>query len=90
MRVDEMSSLVPDEPTQLRLTRKANALTAAYSQDGGNGWTDLAQQKIDLPAKVKAGVSALNNTTRGNTVTFEGIKIENFRCWQPPQPAGLR
>jgi hypothetical protein len=29
-----------------------------------------------LPAKVKAGISALNNTTRGNTVMFEGLKIE--------------
>jgi hypothetical protein len=25
---------------------------------------------------VKAGVSALNNTVRGNKVTFEGLKIE--------------
>jgi len=75
-RVVETSTLVPDKPTQLRLTRKANALTAAYSQDGGKSWTDLAPQKIDLPAKLKAGVSALNNTTRGNTVTFEGLKVE--------------
>ena len=75
-RVAEVSPVVPDKLTQLRLTRKANTLTAAYSQDGGKSWTDLAPQKIDLPAKVKAGVSALNNTTRGHTVTFEGLKIE--------------
>jgi len=76
LRVVETSTLVPDKPTQLRLTRKADALTAAYSSDGGKSWKDLAPQKIDLPAKLKAGVSALNNTTRGNTVTFEGLKIE--------------
>ncbi len=75
-RVAEVAPLVPDRPTQLRLTRKADALTAAYSQDGGKSWKDLAPQKIDLPAKVKAGISALNNTTRGNTVTFEGLTIE--------------
>lgn len=76
VRVVESSAVVPDKPTHLRLTRKAGALTAAYSQDGGRSWQDLAPQKIDLPAKVKAGVSALNNTTRGNTVTFEGLKIK--------------
>jgi len=76
VRVVETSTVVPDKPTQLRLTRKAAALTAAYSQDGGKSWNDLAPQKIDLPAKVKAGIAALNNTTRGNTVTFEGLKVE--------------
>jgi regulation of enolase protein 1 (concanavalin A-like superfamily) len=75
-RVAEVAPVVPDRPTQLRLTRKADTLTAAYSQDSGKSWKDLAPQKIGLPAKVKAGVSALNNTTRGNTVTFEALKIE--------------
>jgi regulation of enolase protein 1 (concanavalin A-like superfamily) len=75
-RVAEVAPVVPDRPTQLRLTRKGDTLTAAYSQDGGKTWKDLAPQKIDLPAKVKAGIAALNNTTRGNTVTFEGLKIE--------------
>jgi regulation of enolase protein 1 (concanavalin A-like superfamily) len=75
-RVAELAPVVPDQPTQLRLTRRADSLTAAYSQDGGKSWKDLAPQKIDLPAHVKAGISALNNTTRGNMVTFEGLKIE--------------
>lgn len=75
-RVVELSPVVPDRPTQLRLTRKADSVTAAYSQDGGRSWKDLPRQKLELPAKVKAGVSALNNTVRGNTVTFEGLKIE--------------
>jgi hypothetical protein len=75
-RVAEVATVAPDRPTQLRLTRKADTLTASYSQDGGKSWKDLAPQKIDLPAKVKAGIAALNNTTRGNTVTFEGLKIE--------------
>jgi regulation of enolase protein 1 (concanavalin A-like superfamily) len=75
-RVAEVAALVPDKPTHLRLTRKADAVTSAYSQDGGKNWKDLAPQKLPLPAKVKAGISALNNTTRGNTVTFERLKIE--------------
>jgi len=75
-RVAEEAPAVPDRPTQLRLTRKADSLTAAYSQDGGRNWKDLTSRKIGLPAKVRAGISALNNTTRGNTVTFEGLKIE--------------
>jgi len=75
-RLVELSLVVPNRPTQLRLTRKADTLTAAYSQDGGTSWKELPSQKIDLPAKVKAGVSALNNTTRGNSVTFEGLKID--------------
>jgi hypothetical protein len=75
-RVAELAPAVPDRPTQLRLTRKAGTLTAAYSQDGGQSWQNLAPQKIDLATKVKAGIAALNNTTRGNTVTFAGLKIE--------------
>jgi len=75
-RVAEAAPVVPDRPTQLRLTRKADSLTAAYSQDGGKSWKAMAPQKIDLPSKVKVGISALNNTTRGNKVTFEGLKIE--------------
>src|SRR5262245_2511399 len=34
-RVAEVAPVVPDKPTELRLTRKASTLTAAYSQDGG-------------------------------------------------------
>jgi hypothetical protein len=75
-RIAEVAPVVPDRPTHLRLTRKGDTLTAAYSQDGSKTWKELAPQKIDLPAKVKAGIAALNNTTRGNTVTFEGLKIE--------------
>src|SRR5262245_55127078 len=52
-RTVELSLVVPDRPTQLRLTRKADALTAAYSQDGGHNWKELPQQKLELPAKVK-------------------------------------
>ena len=75
-RTAELAPAVPDQPTHLRLTRKGNRVTAAHSQDGAKSWRSLPEQKVTLAEKVKAGVSALNNTTRGNTVTFQGLKIE--------------
>jgi len=74
-RVAEVAPLVMERPTSLRLVRKGNRFTAAYSQDGGKNWRSLPDQKIDLPARLKAGISALNNTTTGNKVRFEGLKI---------------
>lgn len=76
-RVVELAPLVPDRPTTLRLARKDDRLTAAYSQDGGKTWKEFPEQTIDLPAKVKTGISALNSTTRENTVRFEKLKIAN-------------
>ncbi|MEX2287130.1 MAG: hypothetical protein WD648_08580 [Planctomycetaceae bacterium] len=74
-RVVELSPIVRDKPTSLRLTRKADRLTASYSQDGGKSWREFPEQAIDLPVKVKAGISALNSTVRPNTVVFESLKI---------------
>jgi hypothetical protein len=75
-RVVELAPVVPDRPTHLRLGRKGDRLTAAYSQDDGKSWREFPQQTIDLPLKVKAGISALNSTVRENTVQFEELKIE--------------
>ena len=74
-RVVELAPVVPDRPTNLRLARKDNRLTAAYSQDRGKTWKAFPEQTIDLPAKVKTGISALNSTVRINTVQFEGLKV---------------
>jgi regulation of enolase protein 1 (concanavalin A-like superfamily) len=74
-RVVELSPIVPDRPTNLRLARKDDRLTAAYSQDGGKTWREFPEQTIDLPAKLKTGISALNSTVRSNTVQFEGLKV---------------
>ena len=75
-RVVELAPVVPDRPTHLRLVRKGDRLTAAYSQDGGKSWREFPRQTIDLPFKVKAGISVLNSTVRENTVQFEELKIE--------------
>jgi hypothetical protein len=75
-RTAELAPVVPDRPTHLRLTRKGNRLTAAYSQDGGKTWTSLAEQMVTLDDELKAGVSAVNNTIRENIVRFAELNIE--------------
>ena len=74
-RIASLAPAVPDRPTHLRLTRKGDRITAAYSQDGAKTWTSLAEQKIKLGDKVKAGVSALNSTSRENVVRFADLKL---------------
>ena len=74
-RTAELAPAVPDRPTHLRLTRKGDRVTAAYSQDSAKTWTSLAEQKIKVGDKLKAGVSALNNTSRENVVRFAELKI---------------
>jgi hypothetical protein len=74
-RTVELAPTVPDRPTNLRLARKGERLTASYSQNGGGSWTSLPEQRIALADKVKAGVSALNTTSRENVVTFADLKI---------------
>jgi hypothetical protein len=74
-RTAEVAPLVPDKPTHLRIARKGDRVRAAYSQNGGRSWQELQEQTIELPAQVKVGVAALNNTTTGNTVQFEDLRI---------------
>jgi hypothetical protein len=74
-RTAELAPAVPDKPTHLRLTRKGDRLIAAYSQDGAKTWTSLAEQQVKLADKLKAGVSALNNTSRENVVRFADLTI---------------
>ena len=74
-RTASLAPAVPDRPTHLRLTRKGDRITVAYSQDGAKTWTSLAEQKAALADKVKAGVSALNSTSRENVVRFADLKL---------------
>ena len=76
-RVVEVAELVKDTPTHLRLQRRGDQLTAAYSQDGGQTWQSFPVQKIGLADKVQAGVSALNATSRPCEVRFEDIQLKN-------------
>jgi hypothetical protein len=74
-KTTELSPIVPDKPTHLRLARQGDKVLAAYSQDGGKSWRDFPAQKTTLAGKVKAGVSALNNTSRENVARFSGLKL---------------
>ena len=74
-RTAELAPAVPDKPTHLRLSRKEDRITAAYSQDGAKTWTSLPEKPIKLANKLKAGISALNNTSRENAVRFADLKL---------------
>lgn len=74
-RVVELSPLVADKPTHLRLARRGERVTAAYSQDDGKAWRELKEHQVALPDKVKVGVAALNNTNRPCKVRFEEFKL---------------
>jgi hypothetical protein len=74
-RTVSLAPIVPDRPTHLRLTRKGDRVTAAYSQNGAKTWTSLAEHKVTLASKVKAGISALNSTSRENVVCFADLKL---------------
>ena len=74
-RTAELAPVVPDKPTHLRLSRKGDRVTAAYSQDGAKTWTSLAEQQVKMADKLKAGISAINNTSRENIVRFADLKI---------------
>jgi hypothetical protein len=67
---------IPDQPTHLRLKRKQDRVSASYSQDRGQTWKPIRDVQVELPATVKTGVSAINNTSTKNVVRFEGLKID--------------
>ncbi len=74
-RTVESSQLVADKPTHLRLQRRGDQLTAAYSQDDGRTWRSFPAQRVNLPAKVRVGVAILNSTSRPCSAQFEGLKL---------------
>lgn len=85
-RVAEISAVVPDKPTHLRLARRGDRLRADYSQDDGQSWRSVAQQSVNLPSRVKVGISGLNNTHTRNTAQFEGLTITKIDGAQPDEP----
>jgi regulation of enolase protein 1 (concanavalin A-like superfamily) len=64
-----------DKDTWLRIVAKDGTLTFAYSEDGDN-WTDVHTEEMKLPEKVKAGVLAINTTTKEFAPALEGFKVE--------------
>ena len=74
-RVTELSRIVKDQPTSLRLARRGPRVEAAFSQNEGRSWTSFPSQTLDLPARVKVGVAALNATTRPFVAEFERLAV---------------
>ncbi|MFL5338588.1 MAG: protein kinase domain-containing protein [Gemmataceae bacterium] len=78
--------IVPDQLTHLRLERRQGKFNAAYSEDGGTTWKPIGPQPfaMDLGAKVRVGVSAINTTVVPLTVEFENLVIANDRVGPVP------
>jgi serine/threonine protein kinase/regulation of enolase protein 1 (concanavalin A-like superfamily) len=68
---------VPDKITNLRVERKQDVFHLSYSQDDGKTWVPFgkASFKLKLPAKLKVGLSVVNNTTQPLRVEFEDFQV---------------
>jgi len=62
------------EPVYLRLERRGDTVLAAGSKDDVH-WTYLAPLKMKLPQKVRVGVLAGQNTSKGFTAEFSDFKL---------------
>lgn len=62
------------ESTYLRIERRGNKFTAFVSHDDKE-WKRVNHRLVDLPSKLKVGVSALNTSSDPMTVTFEALQI---------------
>jgi regulation of enolase protein 1 (concanavalin A-like superfamily) len=61
----------------LRLTRKGEAITAAFSQDGKT-WNEIKPLEAKFGAKLKIGVCALHTTDTAFKPVFSDLKIEKL------------
>jgi hypothetical protein len=58
--------------TYLRLQRRGQTVSAAYSHDG-KGWTGVKEINVALPQKLHVGVAAVSTSAKPFTATFEGL-----------------
>jgi regulation of enolase protein 1 (concanavalin A-like superfamily) len=65
---------VPDQDAWLRLERRGNRLVGSVSADGRR-WTDLEPLDVELPAKVRVGVTAVNAARQPLAVRFEELRV---------------
>lgn len=65
----------PTTPLWLRITRRGNTVSSAYSHDGEN-WNTFSNHTGELPAALKVGVMAAHSCDTGFTATFEGFAVE--------------
>jgi regulation of enolase protein 1 (concanavalin A-like superfamily) len=79
--VDGTYHEVPYKATILRLERRQNRFIPSYSLDGGQTWLfkPFESYVVELPAKVKVGVAAVNTTTNGFKAELEDLQIKRLR-----------
>jgi RNA polymerase sigma factor (sigma-70 family) len=66
---------LPDQDVYLRLERRGSRLLGAYSLDGRE-WTVLPSLTMALPAKVQAGIAAINACRKPLAVRFEDLQSD--------------
>jgi hypothetical protein len=74
---DQVYLPVPDGPVSLLLMRKKGRLIIGASTVPGSPASPLKQIDLDLPAKLKVGLSASNISARPFMATFEHFNIIN-------------
>ncbi len=65
---------IPDQDARLRLGRHGNRLAASVSTDGVR-WRPLDSLEVELPTKVRIGVTAVNTARQPLTVRFEELRV---------------
>jgi serine/threonine protein kinase len=63
-----------DGSNQLRLRRRGDEISAAYSPDGAH-WTSFAPLSARLNDRVQVGIVAINSSTKPLTAELEGLRI---------------
>jgi len=68
---------VPDRPILLILIRRKGRVRCLFSPDGGNSLAVFREFELDLPPKVKVGLTAANISAKPYTATFENFALVN-------------
>jgi len=68
---------VPDRNILLILIRRKGRVRCLFSPDGGSSLAVFREFDLDLPAKVKVGLSAVNISAKPYTATFENFTLVN-------------
>ena len=67
----------PEKDTLLLMIRRKGKLRCAFSPDGGNHLIAFHEFVLDLPKKVKVGLTAANISSKPLSVTFENFAVLN-------------
>jgi hypothetical protein len=68
---------IPEGNTMLLVIKRKGRVRCLFSPDGGNSMAVFREFELDLPQKVKVGLSAANLSAKPFTATFENFAILN-------------